>query len=255
MELTPIVYLIVCPLVFLAGFVDSIAGGGGLISLPAYMLSGLPAHYVLGTNKMAMSIGTLTATVKYIRAKQFDAKAGLLAGASSFAGAVAGSRLSLSIPDDILHTVMLIILPCVAVFLVIQRNFGTVPTVIPNGRGLVVRALLIGLFIGCYDGFIGPGTGTFFLLAFTAFLGFDLLKSSGCAKIANLASNVASMLVFGSEGKILFALAIPAALCASAGNYLGAKAAIKGGGKYIRYTVFIVIGLLFIKIAAELMVA
>ena len=254
MEISLTTHLIVCPLVFLAGFVDSIAGGGGLISLPAYLLAGLPAHESLGTNKTAMSIGTFIATLKYFKAGQIDWRVGLLSGAASFAGALGGSSLSMMIPDKALRIVMLAVIPVVALFLLLKRNFGTSPDIDRqlSKRRIAVTSLIIGLVIGCYDGLIGPGAGTFLILAFTAFLGFDLLKSSACAKVANLASNLASMIVFIMNGKVLFLLAIPAAVFASAGGYLGAKLAIKGGAKYVRYTVFIVIGLLFVKMAVDL---
>jgi len=115
-----------------------------------------------------------------------------------------------------------------------------------------ITSFIIGLIIGCYDGLIGPGTGTFLILAFTAFLGFDLVKSSGCAKVANLASNIASVIVFLISGKILFALALPAAIFAAAGNYLGARVAIFGGSKFVRYAIILVIGMLIISMIIKL---
>ncbi|MPM01315.1 putative membrane transporter protein YfcA [bioreactor metagenome] len=254
MNVSSTMYLIVCPLVFLAGFVDSIAGGGGLISLPAYLLAGLPAHYAIGTNKTAMSIGTFTAAVKYLKAGQMDLKVGALSAAGSFLGAFLGSSLALMIADNILKMIMLAVLPAVAIFLLIKKDFGAAADLSKqvSVQRLTVSSLVIGLVIGCYDGLIGPGTGTFFILTFTAFLGFDLLKSSGCAKAANLASNVASMIVFSVNGKVLVPLALPAALFAVAGNYCGARLAISGRSKYVRYVIFFVIGLLFLKMAAEL---
>ncbi|MEA4926261.1 MAG: TSUP family transporter [Syntrophomonadaceae bacterium] len=254
MEVSLSMCLIVCPLVFLAGLVDSIAGGGGLISLPAYLLAGLPPHYALGTNKTAMSIGTFTAAVKYFKAGQIDLRVGAVSAVGSFIGSALGSCLALMIADHILKTIMLVILPVVAVFLLIKKDFG-VTSNIPKQMSLqelTISALLIGLIIGGYDGLIGPGTGTFFILAFTAFMGFDLLKSSGCAKVANLMSNVASMIIFMINGKVLLPLAITAAVFAVAGNYVGARLAISGGNQYVRYAIFLVIGLLFIKMAAEL---
>lgn len=251
--LTPISYFIVCPLVFLAGFVDSIAGGGGLISLPAYLLAGLPAHYALGTNKAAMSVGTFTATVKYLRAGQVDLRTGLLSGGASFLGSILGSSLSLMISDSALKVLMLVLLPLIALFLFFHKDFGRAPQS-AQGRSPIrgtLGALGAGLVIGCYDGLIGPGTGTFLILSFTALLGFDLLKSSGCAKVTNLASNLAALLVFIINGKVLLALAVPAAVFAALGNDLGARLAISGGSRYVRYTVFFVIGLLFVKMVIE----
>ncbi len=248
-------YLIVCPLVFLAGLVDSIAGGGGLISLPAYILAGLPAHYAMGTNKTAMCVGTFTSAVKYLKAGQMDLRVGAISAVSSLAGAFIGSSVALMIDDKVLKIAILAVLPAVAVFLLIKKDFGSFadPSKRADGKRLVFGALIIGLVIGCYDGLIGPGTGTFLILAFTAFLGFDLLKASGCAKAANLASNAASVAVFLFNGKVIFPLAIPAAVFAAAGNYLGAKLAISGGSRYVRLTIFLVIVLLFINILSKLL--
>ncbi len=247
--------LIICPLVFVAGFVDAIAGGGGLISLPAYLLAGLSAHLAIGTNKLAMSIGTFIAAGNYIKAKRFDLKVSLITAAGSFFGALIGSSLALMISDHVLKIIMLTILPAVAIFMLVKKDFGKAdnePKQL-SPRRLTGSSLLIGLVLGCYDGLIGPGTGTFLILAFTALMGFDLLKSSGCAKVVNLASNVAALIVFILNGKVLFAVAIPAAVCAMAGNYAGAKLAIRGGSKYVRYTMFLVIGLLIVKMAADLL--
>lgn len=245
--------LIVCPLVFVAGFVDSIAGGGGLISLPAYLLAGIPVHYAAGTNKMAMSVGTFLAAVRYIRAGKFDLRVALLAALGSFGGAFVGSSLALLVSDAALKIMILAALPVVALFLALKRDFGKEDgTPKPMGaRKQVVLSLLIGLLVGCYDGLVGPGTGTFLLLAFTAFMGFDLLKSSGCAKAANFASNLASVIVFFISGKIIFTVAIPAAACAAAGNYAGTRLALARGSRCVRYAVLLVIGLLFVKTAWE----
>ncbi len=255
MELSPHTYLIVCPLMFLAGFVDSIAGGGGLISLPAYLLAGLPAHYAIGTNKTAMSIGTFTAASKYLRAGQIDLRVGALSAIGSFLGASIGSSRAMLIPASVLKMIMLGVLPAVAIFLLVKKDFGANAEEVfrPSARRLTVTALFIGFAVGCYDGLVGPGAGTFFILAFTGFLGFDLIKSSGCAKVANLASNVASMIVFVINGKVLFSLAAPAAVFAAAGGFTGAHLAIRGGSKYVRYVIFVVIALLFVKLAAELL--
>lgn len=246
--------ILICPLVFLAGFMDSIAGGGGLISLPAYLLAGLSAHQALGTNKLAMSLGTLVSTIQYIKAGKVDVGVGISAGGGAFLGAIVGSSLAIHISDQALKVILLVALPLVTAFLFAKKDFGTseVETEKPDLRRRIFRSIPIGLIIGCYDGLIGPGTGTFLLLAFTACLGFDLLTSSGCAKVANLSSNVASMIVFLVHGDILFAVAGFAALFTMAGNYAGAKLAIKGGTKYVRYTVFVVLALLFAKMIVDL---
>lgn len=247
--------MIICPLVFAAGFVDSIAGGGGLISLPAYLLAGLPTHNALGTNKMAMSFGTFIVAGKYIKAKAVDLRVGMISAAGALIGSSIGSSIALMISDSIFKIIILVVLPAVAVFLLVKKDFGKSETELKtiSVKRLAVTAFVIGTAIGCYDGLIGPGTGTFLILAFTAFLGTDLLKSSGCAKITNLASNIASMIVFVINGKVIFAIAIPAAVFAMAGNYAGARLAIKGGSRYVRYAILFVIALLFVKTAIELL--
>ncbi len=248
--------LIICPLVFLGGFVDAIAGGGGLITLPSYMLAGVPTHNTLATNKTAMSLGTLTASIKYLKSGNVNLKCALISAVGSLIGSAIGSKTALIIPADVLNLLMLVILPIVAVFLFIKKDLGSEikkENNLPEKR-FIIYTLIIGLIIGCYDGLIGPGTGTFLIIAFSSVLGFDLIESSGCAKIANLASNVTSMIIYLINGKVLFALAVPAAISAMAGNYIGSTVAIKGGNKYIRYTVFLVLGLLVCKIGYDFLI-
>ncbi len=246
--------LIVCPLVFLAGFVDSVAGGGGIISLPAYLMAGLPAHLAAGTNKVVNGCGTLMATTKYFRNGKVRIRAAAAAAAGALLGSVIGAQLASMIPEATLKTIMLVALPCVAVFLVIKRDFGgddtTADTLAP-GRELVISAL-IGLGVGCYDGLLGPGTGTFMIICFTAFLSMDLLTASGCAKAANLASNIGSAVVWILHGSVLWKLAVPAIVCNILGAWFGARYAIRGGSKKVRSMMFIVLGLLFLKMLYDL---
>lgn len=149
--------------------------------------------------------------------------------------------------------IVLAALPVVAVVLFFARDFGKVEKP-PKTRGqTLLLSLLIGLIIGLYDGLVGPGTGTFLAIGFSLVLGYTLLKSSGCAKIANLASNVASMVIFFLDGDLLFSVGIPAMLCSMAGNYVGARFAIKGGSDRIRSIMFLVLGLLFVKVGLNLL--
>ena len=151
---------------------------------------------------------------------------------------------------------MLVALPCVAVFLVCKRDFGRddSPAAEPAPRREVIVSALIGLGIGCYDGLVGPGTGTFMILCFTAFLSMDLLTASGCSKAANLASNVGSAVVWIIHGSVLWKLAAPALVCSILGNLCGARYALRGGSKKIRNMMFVVLGLLFAKMLYELAV-
>ncbi len=248
------ILLIVCPLIFIASFVDAVAGGGGLISLPAYLLAGLPAHTAMGTNKAVSPLGSLTATITYLRKGKLNVAVAGIAAVGAIAGAALGSRLVLGIPEHILNLAIIIILPVVAIFLLTQKNLGaddSEPREYPKGK-MIIFACLIGLFIGFYDGMVGPGTGTFMIIAFAKVFNFDLVMSSGCAKLANLASNVGSAIVFIIAGKVMWSVAIPAVVCSILGGYFGSRYAINGGSKSVRKVIFLVIGMLILKFLLEI---
>ena len=247
--------LIVCPLVFLAGFVDSVAGGGGLISLPAYLFCGIPAHMASGTNKVVNSIGTSVAAGKYIKSGKINLRYAIIAAVFALLGSAIGTEIATLLSDRVFKIIILCALPTAAIILTIKKDFGkdgSIPSRSYTKRTEYILCALIGLFIGCYDGMVGPGTGTFMIMAFTAVMGMDLLTSSGCAKVGNLASNIASAIVWIINGHVYWALVIPAAACNVLGNYLGARYAIKGGSKRIRSMIFVVLALLFVKILFEI---
>ena len=244
--------LIVCPLVFLGSFIDSIAGGGGIITLPAYYLAGLPPHTAAGTNKLVAIPGSVTATATYLRSGNIMIRIAICAAVGSLIGGYLGTKLALLIPEATLELIMMIVLPLVALFLTFRRDFGMNAHAKKLSKPMEsITALGIGLVIGCYDGLIGPGTGTFLMICFCGFLGLDLLVSGGCAKVANMASNIASGIVFLFNGKAMYSLLLPAALCSIAGGYFGSRFAIKGGSKRIRKVMFVVLGLLFMKMIYE----
>ncbi|MBR0508425.1 MAG: sulfite exporter TauE/SafE family protein [Clostridia bacterium] len=245
-------YLIVCPLVFLAGFVDSVAGGGGVISLPAYLLAGLPPKLAAGTNKLANGCGTALSVFQYGRSGKIEWNCALPAAFGCLLGATGGTQLAVSLPDEVLKIVILAALPVAAVILVTVRKRTDADEKVLSREMIGLLSLLIGLLIGVYDGLIGPGTGTFLTIAFSVVLGFGLLKSAGCARTANLASNVASLIIYLLNGDVLFSVGIPAIACSMLGNFFGARYAIKGGSRKIRYVMFFVLGLLFLKTVLEL---
>lgn len=250
------VFLIVCPLVFLAGFVDAIAGGGGLISLPAYLLVGLPVHVASGTNKVANCLGTLAATGKYLKSGQIRLRPAISSAVGALAGSAIGTRLAMHLPPEVFRWIILCAIPVAAVVICLKRDFGAEGKEKQLSRSVeTLVCVLIGLGIGCYDGVVGPGTGTFMIMAFTAFLGMDLLHASGCAKVGNLASNAASAVLWLLGGKVLLALAIPAAACSMLGNYLGARSAVRGGVRRVRIMMYVVLALIFIKLLYDLLSA
>ena len=256
MELTPQILIVVLPLIFLGGFVDSVAGGGGLITLPAYLMAGIPAHLAMGTNKVVNGTGTALASFKYFRGGKVLLRPAVAAAVCALIGSAIGTELAALISEQTLETLMLVALPCVAVFLSVKKDFGRdipAPAREYTPQQELTRAALIGLGLGCYDGLIGPGTGTFMIMAFTMALSMDLLTASGCAKIANLCSNVALAVLFIISGKVWWLLALPAAACNMLGAYCGARYAMKGGSKRVRGMIFVVLGLLFIKMGYELL--
>lgn len=241
--------LIVCPLVFIAGFIDSIAGGGGIISLPAYIFAGIPIQIAHGTNKFANCIGTSIAARKFLKSGNVSIKPALLSAAGALIGSAIGAQLVVILEEKVLQYCLIIILPIVAVFLMFNKGFGSEDKVreLPKNR-LYPLTFFIGLIIGAYDGFFGPGTGTFLVLAFTIICGFNIITGSGNAKIVNLASNFAALIVYLVNGKVFFAVGIPAAICSVLGNYIGAHLAIKKGAKFIKVIILLAITLLFVKV-------
>ena len=245
-------FIIICPLVFLAGFVDSVAGGGGVISLPAYLIAGLPVKLAAGTNKLANGCGTALAAVKYAKSGNVDWACAIPAAAASLVGSSLGTSFAVYLSDEALKIIILAALPAAALILFFARKPDRELKPEPPRGKIVAGAAAIGFVIGCYDGLIGPGTGTFLTMGFALVLNFSLLKASGCARMANLASNAASLIVYLSHGDVLFSVGIPAIACSMLGNYFGSRFAIKGGSSRIRLVMFAVLAILFIKTALEL---
>jgi len=248
MELTLKMFLIACPLVFLAGFVDSIGGGGGLISVPAFLMAGLPAHNAAATNKLSACCGTVMATIRYIKTGKVDYVLAIPSVAMALLGSFFGTKLALLLSDAVFKIVLVALVPLIAI--VVLKNKTLEPkdkTPLPRKKEILLVALF-GLIIGCYDGFYGPGTGTFLILVYTKLVKKDILTAESNSKICNLASNISSMTVFLFNGATLIPLGLACAVCSIAGNYLGAGLTIKNGAKFVRIIILFVILLLAIKV-------
>ncbi|MBI5500088.1 MAG: TSUP family transporter [Deltaproteobacteria bacterium] len=239
-----------CGLVFLAGFVDSIAGGGGLISVPAYLALGLPPHAALATNKFSSVLGTLTATWRYWRARRIHVRTALVAAAGALVGSAAGARAVLLVPPATVHTVVLVLVPGALVVLLFQdRLLRRAPLAAGGEAGRpLLRAAVLGLLVGAWDGFFGPGTGTFLAIGFHLALRFDLLTASGNARLVNLASNAGAVVVFLAGGRVVFPLALYAAAAGIAGNQLGSMVALRRGERVIRPFLVVVLVLLLAEV-------
>ena len=253
MELTWQTFALICPMIFLAGFVDSVAGGGGLISLPAYYLAGLPPVLAAGTNKLSACLGTLAASARFIAGRQVDWWTALLAALGAFPGSWLGTALLQHIPEDTVRVMMIAAIPLVAAVVLRRGKRLTASALVPK-KFFRPASLLIGFVVGFYDGLVGPGTGTFLILMFTMLLGMEAVLSSGTAKIVNLTSNLASLTSLLIAGQVLVALGIPAALCGIAGNLLGAGMTMKKGTGFIRGMLMVVLALLLAKMLWDVVI-
>jgi uncharacterized membrane protein YfcA len=247
-------YLFLLPVVFLAGFVDSIAGGGGLLSLPAYMAAGLPPHNALANNKFSSVFGTTITTIRYSHSKMIDFKIAIPGAIFALIGSALGSRTVLLIDPAFLNYVLLFLIPAITIFTLVNKNIGKVKKEHTfSSMALYLIASLTGLIIGFYDGFFGPGTGSFLMFLYMALYGSDYVAANANAKVVNLASNVAAAAIFLISGKVIIAIGIPAAICGIAGNWLGSKIVIRNGAKVIRPFFLIVLALLFVRIIYNLL--
>ena len=249
MNVTLNMYLIVLPMVFLASMVDAIAGGGGLISLPAYTFAGLNYDFASGNNKFSSTFGTLTAAIRYFRSGKLLVTPALIAAILALPGSWLGTRTAMALGNRVMHGFMVLAIPIVGA-LVLLKGHGP-----ERSRAIVPRdypvCAAIGLVIGFYDGFFGPGTGTFLILLFTTFLGMDMVSASATAKPVNLVSNIASLITRIAAGNVLFALAIPAMICSILGGGLGAKLALTRGARFIRWVMLGVLAILTVKLAVD----
>lgn len=217
--------LFACLAAFIAGFVDAIAGGGGLIQLPALLMLGLPPHHVLACNKFSATLGTASAVVSYAtqRLIRYDLAAqGII---FSLIGAALGSLLALHLDPDLLGKILVGLLP---IALIVTLTPIRVQKKEPSSLN-IWKVAAVCVSIGAYDGFFGPGTGSILILCFHWLLGLELLKASATAKVLNLASNLASTITFIIHGSVLWSLAIPMAIASITGNILGSRFAVHGG--------------------------
>jgi len=249
MTLTPQTFLIVCPMLFLAGLVDAIGGGGGLISLPAYLLAGLPIHQTIATNKLSSTCGTALATVRFIREGLVNWKIAVPTIACAMAGSALGANLSMRVSDGIMEAVLFIVLPIVAFVVLNPKIFHDNPAhELQMDKKLWITAIASSFVVGIYDGFYGPGTGTFLIIAFTVFAKLDIRTANAQTKVINLTTNITSLTIFLLSGQAVITLGLAAAVCNMAGNYVGASLAMTKGSKITRPVILLVLVLLFLKV-------
>ena len=253
MTLTPQMFLIICPLLFLAGLVDAIGGGGGLISLPAYLLAGVPVHNAIATNKLSSACGTTLTTIRFIRQGLVNWRIAVPTIVFAVLGSSLGANLSMKVDEGVMENILFLILPIVAIVVMNPRLFRDNEDVrIRLDARLWVTAIASAFLVGIYDGFYGPGTGTFLIIAFTVFARLNLRTANAQAKIINLTTNLTSLTIFLLSGQAVILLGLAAAACNMAGNYIGSGLAMKRSGKVTRPVIILVLALLFLKVLGVL---
>lgn len=250
MDINITIFLIVCPLVFLAGVIDSIAGGGGLISLPAYLIAGVPPHFALGTNKLSSCIGTFASTARYIKNKSVNYKIAMVSVVLALTGSFLGANLALRVNESIIKNLLLFILPFTAIFVLKNKKDRDAAKIISERKAFLI-ACTASLIISVYDGFYGPGTGTFLLLSYTSLAGMDIKTASGNTKVVNLSSNIAALITFLIHGKLVLILGLTAAVFSIAGHYIGSGLVLKRGYKIVKPIMVLVLALLFVTLLIE----
>jgi uncharacterized membrane protein YfcA len=247
MDFTITTILLLCLAFFIAGFIDSIAGGGGLITLPSLLFAGIPPQFALGTNKFASTFGTGTAVFNFAKSKKVNWKVIAFGIVFSLAGSFIGSKTILFLDQDLVGKIIIFLLP-----------FGVVATLIPRKRTIsgdelkqldfLLKIPVICTIIGFYDGFFGPGTGSFLTLSFFFFTRMKLIDATANAKVFNLMSNIGGLTAFILSSKVLFLLGIPLAASNMFGNYFGSKLAIKKGEGIIKFFLIFVFVMLMVSL-------
>ncbi|BDG04712.1 TSUP family transporter [Anaeromyxobacter oryzae] len=235
-----------------AGTIDAVAGGGGLLTVPAILWAGLPPHLALGTNKGQSVFGSFAALARFARGRMVDADRARITFPLGLAGSLAGAALVLAVPPAALRPVVLALLAAAALFVGLRRPGAARLEDAPPPRRAALRAAGIALAIGAYDGFFGPGTGTFLIVAFVALLGDGLAHASADAKVVNFASNLAAVGLFAARGKVVWRVALPMAAAQLAGGWLGAHLAIRRGDALVRRVVVAVALALAAKLALDM---
>ena len=240
---------------FVAGLIDAVVGGGGLIQIPL-LFSAFPASSaatIFGTNKLSAVFGTASAAFRYVRRVRVPWGAALPAAAAAFLSAFLGAMTVSAMPQSILKPLVLVLLVVVAAYTWARKDFGRIDLELPLGRRHVFGALVLGGGIGFYDGFFGPGTGSFLIFLFVRFFGFDFLRASATAKVVNVMTNLAALLYFGSGGAVMWQLGLGMAVCNVAGALIGSQLALRHGSALVRRLFLVVVSVLIVRFAWELL--
>lgn len=236
LENVHIIYKIIflCSAGFLSAFVDAIAGGGGLISVPAYFIIGFPPHFTLGTNKFSSSFGSLTSTLRFAKSGKVDKNLLKILLPFVFLGAVAGVSTVLVLDPNVLKPIVLVLLVGVGIYSFFSKSVGLEDKFQGTNKKNLILGSIFAFCMGFYDGFFGPGAGSFIIFGLIGIYGFDFVRASGNAKAMNFTSNITSVILFAINGKIYYLMGIPMAIFMVLGARVGSKLALKEGAKFIK---------------------
>jgi len=239
----------VCPLLFIAGVIDAIAGGGGLIALPTYLATGMPVHMAYGCGKLQCSMGSTAAALRFWKNGVLDGKFAALTAVAAMAASAVATQLVLYLDDAVVRNIVLVMLPAAAVMILIpkKKGQGTIIRQVVNRKNILL-VIASGLLLGTYDGMFGPGGGTIAIVIFSLLLQYDLRVASANSKVVIMASNYMALMGYLVTGNIVYQIAIPATICNILGNYVGAGLAIKNGSKLIRPLMLVIVAGLMVKI-------
>ncbi|NMM63297.1 TSUP family transporter [Clostridium sp. P21] len=241
--------IFLCTACFFAAFVDSISGGGGIISLPAYLLAGIPPHLALGTNKFTSCCSTFSSSIKFAQSKKVDFNILKYLIPFSFIGAILGATTVLSIKTSYLNTIVLILLLFVGLYSLFSKNVGIEDKFKDISKKNITLGIILALFLGFYDGFLGAGVGTFLIFGLIKIYNFNFVRAGGNCKVMNFVGNIASIIVFAVRGEINYKIGLPVAVFMIIGAHLGAKIALMKGSKIIK-PIFVTMSL---AVAAKLL--
>lgn len=242
----------ICAAYFAAGIIDSVCGGGGLITVPVLMATGVPAHCIAGTNQCSTPVGSIAAICRYLREGKLRIKPGIIAALAAIPGGALGAKLNMFIPEQYLYAIMTALMPVIAVLLLLKKSFGAhdrSDTLSPAAT--VLYSGLTGLIVGAYQGFYGPGAGMLYMLAFALLVRLELVCASGTAKLATLFAAISSSVTYALSGLVLWQIVIAATVFNTLGSYIGAGLALKKGAGIIRPFVLCVTALLFITLIVK----
>ena len=239
---------------FVAGFIDSVVGGGGLIQIPALLISlpKTPLPTIFGTNKIASLAGTSISALQYSKRIKFNYKLlitiSICAGLASFLGAKVISFINV----NTLKPFILVVLIVIVIYTFLKKDLGSVQTKNLSFEKQLIYGSLIGLIVGFYDGFFGPGTGSFFVLGFVVILGFEFVQASAYAKIINCMTNISALVVFIRHGKYFLELAIIMAICNIVGSFVGTRIALRKGNSFVRTLFLVIVTLMILRYAYDI---